>query len=310
MSCTPNHRDTNSEKTKPEEIITEKESRCHEIDSSGYFECWSFEEALENSVRVKKIILRFNKPKLKTLPPEIINLVNLEHLEMNHNQLTTLPPEIGRLSKLENLYISNFKHPTSHERFNNIKYLPEEFAQLNLKILAIDLDTTLKEIPDVIWKLKSLEVLRLDGRFTSISPKIAALTQLKKLEITEPNSYRIHKSAAPHMHRTVNDDNFLGSGKHFLGIESRLEKLPEAIGQLKNLTILNLSRNKLISLPESIGLLTKLTHLDASYNIIKDIPSSIYNLKQLQVLNLKGSFLSEAQQNELKSKLPQTKVIF
>ena len=71
-----------------------------------------------------------------------------------------------------------------------------------------------------------------------------------------------------------------------------LRVLPDSIGNLVNLRILNLSQNCLRSLPESIGNLQKLQELNLSYNPLRSLPNSIGNLKNLEELWLEQSGLS------------------
>jgi len=69
---------------------------------------------------------------------------------------------------------------------------------------------------------------------------------------------------------------------------NELRSLPDALGELKNLEVLNASSNfsDLVSLPESIGELTKLVELDVSNNQIKELPYSFGSLQNLKKLNL------------------------
>ncbi len=67
---------------------------------------------------------------------------------------------------------------------------------------------------------------------------------------------------------------------------NRLKKISAMIGNLQQLTQLDLSDNQLSNLPETIGQLTELRSLDASGNSLKQIPSSISRLKHLENLDL------------------------
>uniref|UniRef100_A0A8P4K5Q1 RING-type domain-containing protein n=1 Tax=Dicentrarchus labrax TaxID=13489 RepID=A0A8P4K5Q1_DICLA len=58
-------------------------------------------------------------------------------------------------------------------------------------------------------------------------------------------------------------------------------------------TVLDLHENKLTSLPEDIGKLASLQILNAEKNRLKALPDSIGDLRLLQTLNLKGNCLSE-----------------
>ena len=66
----------------------------------------------------------------------------------------------------------------------------------------------------------------------------------------------------------------------------QLTKLPEFIGELTQLEILDVSNNQLTTLPESIGQLTRLQTLYIDDNQLTTLPKSIGQLTQLQRLSL------------------------
>jgi internalin A len=68
--------------------------------------------------------------------------------------------------------------------------------------------------------------------------------------------------------------------------QNRLSTVPESITQMQNLTVLNLSQNQLSNFPESITQLQNLTSLDLSRNQLTKIPESITQLQNLIYLNL------------------------
>jgi len=75
-------------------------------------------------------------------------------------------------------------------------------------------------------------------------------------------------------------------------IEKNITKLPESIGNLKNLKILNLSGNyELKSVPDSIDNLIHLEELHLDYIPLKNLPKNLDNLINLKVLNLNGNEL-------------------
>ena len=69
----------------------------------------------------------------------------------------------------------------------------------------------------------------------------------------------------------------------------KIKSIPESIGQLPNLTILELGDNNITSLPESIGNLSQLTRLDLENNKLRALPESIGNLSQLTFLHLNNN---------------------
>ena len=68
-----------------------------------------------------------------------------------------------------------------------------------------------------------------------------------------------------------------------------LTSLPESIGKLKKLQIIELRDNELETLPESIGSLNKLANLFLNNNNLKVLPKSLANLTNLTRLELSGN---------------------
>jgi Leucine-rich repeat (LRR) protein len=63
-------------------------------------------------------------------------------------------------------------------------------------------------------------------------------------------------------------------------------EIPEAVGQLTNITQLDLGGNKLEKLPKWIGQLTNITQLDLGVNKLENLPESIGQLQNLSSLSL------------------------
>uniref|UniRef100_A0A915IX55 C3H1-type domain-containing protein n=1 Tax=Romanomermis culicivorax TaxID=13658 RepID=A0A915IX55_ROMCU len=78
---------------------------------------------------------------------------------------------------------------------------------------------------------------------------------------------------------------------------NRLEQLPKDFPTLINLTEIDLSSNRLFSLPEKFGNLSQLQRLDLYKNNITDLPLSFSKLKQLKWLDLKDNPLNAELRN-------------
>ncbi|EGK89151.1 GTPase [Microcoleus vaginatus PCC 9802] len=72
-------------------------------------------------------------------------------------------------------------------------------------------------------------------------------------------------------------------------VGNKLTKFPDAVLQLTNLKILNLSHNQITSIPEDLRQLSNLTRLDLSYNQITSIPEDLGQLSNLILLNLNNN---------------------
>ena len=73
----------------------------------------------------------------------------------------------------------------------------------------------------------------------------------------------------------------------------RIDKLPDSIGNLSNLQKLYLHETNIQELPDSIGNLSNLELLTLSNNNISKLPESIGKLKNLQILSLYGNPISK-----------------
>ncbi|KAF2773808.1 glucose-repressible alcohol dehydrogenase-like protein transcriptional effector [Teratosphaeria nubilosa] len=70
---------------------------------------------------------------------------------------------------------------------------------------------------------------------------------------------------------------------------NRIRELPSNIGQMRSLTMLDLSFNELTSLPPEIGMLTNLKKLLLFGNDLRDLPSEIGYLSKLEMLGIEGN---------------------
>ena len=76
--------------------------------------------------------------------------------------------------------------------------------------------------------------------------------------------------------------------------ENEILELPSSIGELENLTFLNISNNRLLSLPDSMVHLKQLVVVDASFNKLSNLPLFFFSetLPALKELRLWGNKLS------------------
>ncbi|KAI3802968.1 hypothetical protein L1987_31115 [Smallanthus sonchifolius] len=190
---------------------------------------------------------------LKHLPESLGNLVCLTELNVSYCMIEELPHTIGNLYNLVQLNLSYCQNLTS---------LPNTITRLyNLETLDLHHCLNLEEFPENLDGLERLENLIASSIGVRRLPD--AISRLKCLKTLD-----LH---------------------HCLSIEMplNLSAVCSEIGIQQNLAYLNLSCCiQLEEFPESMGNLENLSKLDLSHNMIQELPSSIGNLTKLIRLNL------------------------
>ena len=263
--------------------------------------------------------LSLSNNQLSVLPPEIGQLVNLTELFLSNNQLSTLPPEFGQLANLTLLSLSG----------NQLSILPPEIARLTqLEELMLE-GNALRALPQSLKGLARLKILTLHGNdalglptevlgppytetinhppampqkileyyFTKLGSKgrglwakvagmLSASPKVQDRDMTSEEQIGYDRAlkkieACRHERSTVLDLSDLG-----------LTRLPPMIGQLANLTRLDLRYNKLSTLPPEFGRLANLTALSLHDNQLRMLPPELGQLANLTTLLLSNNQLS------------------
>ena len=134
-----------------------------------------------------------------------------------------------------------------------------------------------KEVPEQIRQFKKLQVLKLSRNQLRELP--AWIGEFKNLQVLD-----------------------VGYNK--------LKEIPASIGECRYLTYLGLNRNLIETLPKEIGNLELLQTLEMWDNEVMGLPDEIKYLHNLQVLELRGILFSEAEQDHIRSLLPDTDIYF
>lgn len=83
---------------------------------------------------------------------------------------------------------------------------------------------------------------------------------------------------------------------------NKLSRVPAAVGQLRNLTVLELSNNLLAEVPPELGMCTSLKHLFLFDNQIRTLPYELGSLFNLELLGIEGNPLEQSLKQELMEK--------
>jgi Leucine-rich repeat (LRR) protein len=245
--------------------------------------------------KLKSLYLFFNE--LTTLPAEIRELRNLEHLVVTKNVLTIISPEIGHLVRLKGLALPNNKLTTVPPeicQLSNLEGLDLRHNELSILPAEIHLLSSLKELelgrnhlavfPLPICQIKSLEKLDLsNNRLTTVPPEIGQLNSLKELKLRNNNFSTVLPEIC--QIRSLEKLDLCNNG---------LITIPSEINQLINLVELNLKNNRIRTIPPEIGQLDKLICLNLQTTRLTGIPSEILHLSKECMICLDGTPLSQA----------------
>lgn len=134
----------------------------------------------------------------------------------------------------------------------------------------------LDSLPSELWKFTQLRYLNLDkNQLTDLPAEFALLQQLTELSISK----------------------------------NKLSFLPLVTCRLPHLRKLNASRNRIESIPNQIEFCSHLEELDFYDNLISDFGIGIFNLSELKTLNIEGVMYGTNFADDLKRKLPQTRIL-
>ncbi|CAH1249879.1 LRRIQ4 [Branchiostoma lanceolatum] len=235
---------------------------------------------------------------LTSVPAEVFDFTDVERLVLSNNRLTSIPEEISQLQKLRELKLDNnlltqlpqaiTTLPDLHHidlSDNKLETLPDGFSRLQLH--GLDLRSNgFKEIPEEVCSLLQLNTLSVGGNPLKCLPdKISQLTGLRTIfiNICQFDEFPRQVLQLEGLERLL-IGNWAGFGKP--------SPVPEDIGRLKNLQVLDLQNSRLESLPDGVGELKQLKYLGIAGNRFTSVPKQIMNLSNVEKLNLSENRIS------------------
>ncbi|KAJ6383795.1 hypothetical protein OIU78_027151 [Salix suchowensis] len=219
--------------------------------------------------------------KLDKFPNIVGNMNCLRELRLDGTAIAELPSSFHRLISLVLLSMSGCK---------NLESVPNSISGLkSLKKHDVSDCSELKNIPENLRKVKSLE--EFDASGTSIRQPPASFFHLRKLKLLSFNGCKrlmmnLTERVLPSLSGLFSLEELdlctcnLGEGA-----------VPEDIGFLSSLRILNLSRNNFVSLPKSINQLYRLEKLALKDCVmlesLPEVPINVQKVKLDGCLRLK-----------------------
>ncbi len=247
-----------------------------------------FESCRKHAIELIYYAKRYNKKSLclsnqslRKIPEEVFIVKNnIEKLILSNNRFINLPIEVFNFKKLKILECSHC----------DIEYLWDDFDKLkNLTHLYLD-NNRIDFLPNSLSLLKKLKCLDINNNpICDIPFEIGELTSLERLDLSQKD-YRPEflKKSTPIIYK----------------INPNL--LPESIGRLKNLVLLNVSHRGLKQLPKEIINLNKLKWLMVEGNPLENPPYHIAN----QGIDAVREWYKSIEKHSEVSELTEAKIIF
>ncbi|XP_069147585.1 TMV resistance protein N-like isoform X1 [Solanum lycopersicum] len=230
--------------------------------------CYPWESLLENFEPKKLVYLDLQSSSLRQLWTGAKHLPSLRELDLSYSKSLIGTPDFTGMPNLEYLYLLKCK---------NLEEVHHSVGSCRKLIhLCLTCCKRLKRFPCV--NVESIERLYLDECY-SLEKFPEILGRMKsELEI------KINWSGLREIPSSIIQQYSCRLTKLTLSSMQNLVALPSSICKLKGLVKLIVSCSKLESLPEEIGDLENLEELDASYTLISRPPSSIICLNKLKLL--------------------------
>ena len=165
-----------------------------------------------------------------------------------------------------------------------MKHLPPRIGSLvNLQVLSLSCLEKLQDLPQEIGNLRKLQQLIIDNgngcamnvTLPSSIGKLENLRVLKLYGALDPRDIGLEDARRP----------------------LKFKPLPNTIGNLRKLEVLDLGRNGLKTVPAAIASLTQLKTLRLEYNDLRSVPDFVGNFKVLKELSLNSNKIADLPQS-------------
>jgi len=245
-------------------------------------------EVLPNDVLTSSNLklVNFSKNLLTGLQGTAKLLILLDHIDLSENNFTTIPNLNSFAQNLKILNLSSNKIQSVSNPINRMANIQELYLGKNM----------IKNVKrDVFHNSLHLRILDLSNNFLSeIDFDYRRLAKLEKLHFYG-NPISDFRNIYNIIQRIIQNRDFKGIEKNeklVMGYFEILINERELIYEIEgsNITKLKIPFQEISQLPENIGYLTKLKVLDIKGNKLKSLPNSFKNLINLEMLDLSVNY--------------------
>ncbi|KAL7717458.1 Leucine-rich repeat containing protein [Entamoeba marina] len=259
-------------------------------------------DSIQNLTTLKEINIS-NSP-LKTLPKSFMSLVGLKKFTLQDTSVKIPPAGLQKFTKISELNLSNgeIEKVTELPCSGDIDLSCNQIVEVDLPegeytIHKLHLgQNRLKDFPNT----KNLKELK-----TLILHKICLeVFQVKYLSSNSFNSFPMSITTCSNLVVLNMSNNYLDSLPDIsyscfaklevllLGINI-IDRLPNTMSELTNLTRLHLEHNKLSKIPDSLFSMTKLVSLFLNCNQVPELPDQFSLLTNLETLELSCNYIKQ-----------------
>ncbi|XP_065197152.1 leucine-rich repeat protein SHOC-2-like [Sycon ciliatum] len=253
---------------------------------------------------------------LETFPKSFCSLGKLRRVQISHHRMCSLPEQFGNLSSLEAVDLSHGRLkelPASIDDLARLCCLDVSHNQLetvmsstassgSLRVLHIN-NNHIREMPRWLDTLSAAEEINIASNRTLGCPFSEAFAvrcqSLERLLLGENSVDRLPQSLGQ-----LKNLRYLHLGSVISEIDrwgydngNWIEELPESFGELQSLERLEAHETRLHRLPESFGSLSLLEHADFTNSLVASLPNSFHNLSSLSLLKLSRNRLTVLPEN-------------
>tara|TARA_B100001778_G_scaffold325437_1_gene320939 strand:+ start:2624 stop:4759 length:2136 start_codon:yes stop_codon:yes gene_type:complete len=212
----------------------------------------------------------------------------IKKINLSNDSIYKFPRELKRMKVLKDLDLS-------HNKLKSIK-------GINKNTLLFNLDISNNNILSISKDILELKYLRnLDFSYNKLMTFGAYIQELRSLRKLDISNNEISSMIAFKPMRNLEVLNISNN---------KIEKLPTEFYLMKKLKKINLSGNEISSINEIVYKMRKVELLDLSNNNLRDIPKNLSKLNKLKLLNLSGNPLPQKVIDDLRKKMPNTRIQF
>lgn len=170
-----------------------------------------------------------------------------------------------------------------------LRSIDTRISQLSEKLTSLVLHQNgLSDLPDTIGELVNLKLLDVaENTLTSLNPAVCKLSALLTLNVGQNQIEELPEVSG------------LSNLHELLLTRNKLQKLPEGVGSLEHLALIQADHNQINQLPDNVHDIRMLKSFHLADNQLTELPPSLVLLEKLKLLDLRGNKFNDRRLTKL-----------